>query len=104
MFWQRLRDKRLKKRAVVREWKDLSYEEKQALKGRMKIECINNNTRVQIELDNISIDFLIETLLELKNKPGLHHFNFDSDTGYSLGYMTQDSLDLILNNRDKYDE
>lgn len=79
----------------------MTYEEKQELKGRFKIECINKNT-VQIELDNKSIDFLIETLLELKEVPGLHHFNFDSDTGYSCGFMTHDSLDLILNNRDKW--
>ena len=70
-------------------------------KGRLKIECINKHT-VQIELDNLSIDFLVETLLELKNKPELHHLNFDSDTGYSCGFMTRDSLDLILNNKDKY--
>lgn len=70
-------------------------------KGRLKIECINKHT-VQIELDNLSIDFLIDTLLELKNEPGLHHLNFDSDTGHSCGFMTRDSLDLILNNRDKY--
>lgn len=71
-------------------------------KGRLKVECINKQT-VQIELDNLSIDFLIETLLELKNEPGVHHFNFDSDTGDSCGFMTRDSLDLILNNRDKYE-
>ena len=70
------------------------------IEGRLKIECINKHT-VQIELDNLSIDFLVETLLELKNEPGVHHFNFDSDTGYSCGFMTKDSLDLILNNRDK---
>ena len=64
------------------------------------ITCINKHT-VQIELDNLSIDFLVETLLELKNEPGVHHFNFDSDTGYSCGFMTKDSVDLILNNRDK---
>lgn len=74
-----------------------------SIEGRMKIECINKYT-VQIELDNKSIDFLIETLSELKNTPGLHHFNFDSDTGYSCGFMTHDSLDLILNNRDKWQE
>ena len=72
-----------------------------SLKGRLKIECINKHT-VQIELDNESIDFLIEILLELKNIPEVHHFNFDSDTGSSCGFMTKDSLDLILNNRDKY--
>ncbi|MGN0804309.1 MAG: hypothetical protein ACI4MS_02890, partial [Candidatus Coproplasma sp.] len=62
--------------------------------GRMKLECIDKYT-IQIELDNKSIDFLIETLLELKNEPGLHHFNFDSNTGYSNGFMTSDSLNLI---------
>lgn len=72
-----------------------------SINGRLKIECINNKT-IQIELDNSSIDFLVETLLELKNEPGVHHFNFDSDTGYSCGFMTKDSLNLILNNRDKY--
>ena len=72
-----------------------------SIEGRMKIECINKYT-IQIELDNKCIDFLIETLTELKNVPGLHHFNFDSDTGYACGFMTKDSLDLILNNRDKY--
>lgn len=36
-----------------------------SIEGRLKIECINNHT-VQIELDNLSIDFLVETLLELK--------------------------------------
>ena len=71
------------------------------ISGRLKIECINKHT-VQIELDNRSIDFLIETLLELKNDSEIHHLNFDSDTGYSCGFMTRDSLDLILNNRDKY--
>ena len=74
-----------------------------SIRGRLKIECINKQT-VQIELDNLSIDFLVETLLELKNEPGVHHFNFDSDTGYSCGFMTRDSLDLILNNRDKYEK
>ncbi|MCQ2086876.1 MAG: hypothetical protein MJZ37_02205 [Bacilli bacterium] len=69
--------------------------------GRMKIEYLNKNT-VQIELDNKSIDFLIETLLELKNEKGLHHINFDSDTGYTNGFMTKDSIDIIINNRDKY--
>ena len=71
------------------------------IKGRLKIECIDKYT-VQIELDNLSIDFLVETLLELKNEPKLHHLNFDSNTGYSCGFMTEDSLNLILNNRDKY--
>lgn len=71
------------------------------LNGRLKIECIDKYT-VQIELDNRSIDFFIETLLELKNEQGLHHLNFDSDTGYACGFMTHDSLNLILNNRDKY--
>ena len=74
-----------------------------SIEGRMKIEYINKYT-VQIELDNKSIDFLIDTLSELKDRPGLHHLNFDSDTGYSCGFMTHDSLDLILNNRDKYQE
>ena len=69
--------------------------------GRLKIECIDKYT-IQIELDNKSIDFLIETLLELKTVPRLHHLNFDSSTGYSCGFMTKDSLNLILNNRDKY--
>lgn len=80
----------------------MANEEKQGLEGRLKIECIDKYT-IQIELDNKSIDFLIETLLELKKEPGLHHLNFDSDTGYSCGFMTRDSLNLILNNRDKYD-
>lgn len=75
----------------------------QMLKGRMKVECINKYT-VQIEFDNESIDFFIKTLLELKEEPGIHHFNFDSDTGFSCGFMTHDSLNLILNNRDKYGE
>lgn len=70
-------------------------------KGRMKIEYLRNYA-VQIELDNSSIDFLIDCLLDLKNEPGLHHLNFDSDTGSSYGFMTKDSLALILNNRDKY--
>ena len=69
--------------------------------GKLRVECINKHT-VQIEMDNSSIDFLIEVLLELKTTPGLHHLNFDSDTGYACGFMTHDSLDLILNNRDKY--
>lgn len=69
--------------------------------GRLKIECINKYT-IQMELDNKSIDFLIEILLDLKNDPNLHHLNYDSDTGYSIGFMTRDSLNLILNNRDKY--
>ena len=81
----------------------MAKEERQALKGRLKVECIDKYT-IQIEMDNKSIDFLIETLLELKKEPGLHHFNFDSDTGYACGFMTRDSLNLILNNRDKYDE
>lgn len=81
----------------------MSNKDSTALAGRLKIECINKHT-VQIEVDNKSIDFIIETLLELKNEPGLHHLNFDSNTGYSCGFMTQDSLDLIINNRDKYDE
>ena len=75
----------------------------QTLKGRLKVECIDKYT-VQIEMDSKSIDFLIETLLELKKEPGLHHLNFDSNTGYSCGFMTSDSLNLILNNRDKYDQ
>lgn len=75
--------------------------ENNSLSGRLKIECIDKYT-VQIEVDGKSIDFLIETLLELKETPGLHHLNFDSDTGFSHGYMTRDSLNLILNNRDKY--
>ena len=72
-----------------------------SLNGRLKIECIDKYT-VQIELDNKSIDFLIETLLLLKNEPDLHHLHYDSATGFSLGWMTRDSLSLILNNRDKY--
>ena len=31
-------------------------------------------------VNNKSIDFLVETLLEMKNDPNLHHLNFDSDT------------------------
>ncbi len=81
----------------------MANEERHELKGRLKVECIDKYT-IQIEMDNKSIDFLIETLLELKKEPGLHHLNFDSDTGYSCGFMTHDSLNLILNNRDKYDE
>lgn len=81
----------------------MANEERQTLKGRLKVECIDKYT-IQIEMDDKSIDFLIETLLELKKEPGLHHLNFDSDTGYSCGFMTRDSLNLILNNRDKYDE
>lgn len=69
--------------------------------GRLKIDCIGKHT-VQIELDNKGIDFLIEILLELKTTPGVHHFNLDSDTGYSCGFMTKDSLNLIINNRDKW--
>lgn len=71
------------------------------LEGRMKIDCPNKHT-VQIEVDNESIDFLIECLLDLKNIEGMHHLNLDSDTGESNGYMTRDSLDLIINNRSKY--
>ena len=75
--------------------------ENKDLSGRMKIEYLDKY-RVQIELDNKSIDFLIEVLSDLKNEPGMHHCNFDSDTGSCNGFMTKDSLDLILNNRDKY--
>lgn len=71
------------------------------LEGRIHIECVDKYT-VQIELDNKSIDFLIESLTELKNEVGLHHLNYDSDTGFSNGFMTKNSLNLILNNRDKY--
>lgn len=67
----------------------------------MRIECIDKYT-IQIELDNKSIDFLIESLTELKKEPGLHHLNYDSDTGFSNGFITKNSLNLILNNRDKY--
>lgn len=81
--------------------RDMAGEED--LSGRMKIETIDKYS-VQIELDNKSIDFLIETLTDLKNEPGVHHLNYDSDTGYSKGFMTRDSLNLILNNRDKYGE
>lgn len=81
----------------------MKSKESDSLTGRLRIECINKYT-VQIEVDNKSIDFLIETLLELKNVPNLHHLNFDSDTAYSCGFMTHDSLNLILNNRDKYDK
>lgn len=81
----------------------MKKEEINSLAGRFKIECIDKYT-VQIEMDNKSIDFMIETLLELKSMPGLHHLNFDSNTGYSYGFMTHDSLNLILNNRDKYNE
>ena len=49
------------------------------LTGRLRIEFIDKDT-VQIEVDNKSIDFLVETLLEMKNDPNLHHLNFDSDT------------------------
>lgn len=77
--------------------------EAQTLSGRFKVECIDKYT-VQIEVDNKSIDFLIETLTELKEEPGTHHLNFDSDTGSSCGFMTRDSLNLILNNRDKYNK
>lgn len=80
---------------------DKNKDDKTNDEGRMKIEYLNKNT-VQIELDNKSIDFLIETLLELKNEKGLHHINFDSDTGYTNGFMTKDSIDIIINNRDKY--
>ena len=75
----------------------------------MRIECIDKkgirlseNIRVCIELDNKSIDFLIDVLLDLKNAPGVHHYNLDSGFGFSQGWMTKDSNDLILNNRDKY--
>ena len=81
----------------------MKKEDTYSLEGRMKIEYLDKFT-VQIEVDNKSIDFLIETLMELKTVPGLHHLNFDSDTGYSCGFMTHDSLNLILNNRDKYQE
>lgn len=81
----------------------MANKEIETLEGRFKVECIDKYT-IQIEMDNKSIDFLIETFLELKKEPGLHHLNFDSDTGYSCGFMTRDSLNLILNNRDKYDE
>lgn len=80
----------------------MKNKDEHSIKGRFRIECINKHT-VQVELDNLSIDFLVETLLELKNEQGVHHFNFDSDTGYSCGFMTRDSLGLILNNRDKYE-
>ncbi len=70
--------------------------------GRMKIEYLDKYS-VHIELDNKSIDWLIETLQMLKNEEGVHHMNFDSDTGHANGFMTKDSLNLILNNRDKYD-
>lgn len=69
--------------------------------GRMKIDYLDKFT-VQIELDNKSIDFLIQTLQDLKDENGIHHLNFDSNTGYSNGFMTKDSINLILNNRDKY--
>ena len=49
------------------------------LTGRLRIEFIDKDT-VQIEVDNKSIDFLVKTLLEMKNDPNLHHLNFDSDT------------------------
>ena len=61
--------------------------EEKSIKGRFKIECINKHT-VQIELDNLSIDFLVETLLELKNEPGVHHFNFDSSTVTNLSRVS----------------
>ena len=58
----------------------ISYEKKiNLLTGRLRIEFIDKDT-VQIEVDNKSIDFLVETLLEMKNDPNLHHLNFDSDT------------------------
>lgn len=69
--------------------------------GRMKIEYLDKYS-VSFELDNKSIDFLIDILNDLKNEPGCHHLNYDSSTGYDLGVMTKDSLNLILNNRDKY--
>lgn len=68
--------------------------------GRMKIIYLNKYI-VQIKLDNKSIDFLIDVLQKLKNKEEIHHFNFDSDTGYSMGFMTRNTIDLILNNRYK---
>ncbi len=83
------------------EWENVMKNENKDLSGRMKIEYLDKH-RVQIELDNKSIDFLIEVLSDLKNEPGMHHCNFDSDTGSCNGFMTKDSLDLILNNRDKY--
>ena len=83
------------------EWENVMKKENKDLSGRMKIEYLDKH-RVQIELDNKSIDFLIEVLSDLKNEPGMHHCNFDSDTGSCNGFMTKDSLDLILNNRDKY--
>lgn len=48
--------------------------ENKDLSGRMKIEYLDKH-RVQIELDNKSIDFLIEVLSDLKNEPGMHHCN-----------------------------
>ena len=81
----------------------MKKKESSLLTGRLRIECIDKHT-VQIEVDGKSIDFLIEVLLEMKKEPNLHHLNFDSDTGYSCGFMTHDSLNLILNNRDKYDQ
>ena len=43
--------------------------ENKDLSGRIKIEYLDKH-RVQIELDNKSIDFLIEVLSDLKNEPG----------------------------------
>lgn len=68
--------------------------------GRINIEYLDKNT-VQIELDDESCKFLIEVLTEFLNDPKMHHVNYDSDTGYSCGFMAKKSLGLIINHRGK---
>lgn len=72
----------------------------ESIEGRIKIDYLDKNS-VQIELDDDGCRFFIEVFNEFLNNPTLHHVNYDSDTGYSCGFMTKDSLNLIINHRNK---
>lgn len=74
-----------------------------ARNGRIHIEYLDKHT-VQVELDDDGCKFLIEVLTEFLNDPKMHHVNYDSDTGYSCGFMTKNSLGLIINHRGKYND
>lgn len=75
----------------------------ESLEGRIQIEYLDKNT-VQIELDDEGCKFMIEVFTEFLNNPKMHHVNYDSDTGYSCGFMTKNSLGLIINHRNHYEK
>lgn len=81
----------------------MKKKERNSLIGKIRVIYANKYT-IQIELDSKGIDYLIKILLDLKDTPGIDQIELDSSTLHALGFMTKDSLNLILDNRDKYPE